>query len=178
MKIRLKRKKVFRSWNKKDALSILFVSEINRICDRIINMEYRKVKENQYLVRASRGEGIIASLKSFVRKENIEGGFFMGLGAVDNLELAHYSVNDKKYSSKKYQIPLEMASLIGSIGYFGKELIIHAHGVFGKSDMETISGHVVEARVSGTAEIMVFITERLEKFYDEETGLKLFNLKK
>jgi len=135
-------------------------------------MQY-KHNGSHFFIRIIRGEGIIEQLKSLCRKEKINGGFFYGIGAVDRVELAHYNVSSQKYSSLKFTQPLELTSLIGSIGV-EKELIVHAHAVLGNAKMETITGHLVEARVSGTAEIFLLKSGRLNKKLDPETGLKLF----
>jgi len=141
-------------------------------------MNYQKINRQNYIIRLARGEEIIASLKKFCQKEKIKGGFFYGLGAVDETEIAHYDVSAKKYSSKKFNLALEMVNIIGNIGFFQKEIIIHAHANFADKNMQPLAGHLVEAKISGTAEIFLTKTKKLEKFYDQETGLKLFSFKK
>jgi len=140
-------------------------------------MNYQKINRQNYIIRIARGEEIIASLKKFCQKEKIKGGFFYGLGAVDEAEIAHYDVSAKKYSSKKFNTVLEMINLTGNIGFFQKEIIIHAHASFADKNMQPLAGHLVEAKISGTAEIFLTKTKKLEKFYDQETGLKLFSFK-
>lgn len=135
----------------------------------------KKLSSKEYIIRIKRGEKIVAELKRFYLKERIDGGFFYGLGAVDQVELAHYDVSTKKYSSKKFAIPLEMTNITGSVGICDKELIIHAHAAFADKEMKVVAGHLVEAVVSGTAEIYFVKTPMLIKSYDPETGLKLFN---
>jgi hypothetical protein len=138
-------------------------------------MESKKVNQNSFVIRIKRGEKIIESLAAFCNKEGIEGGFFYGVGAVDETELAHYDVGKQKYSSLKFDKPLELINITGSIGK-EEELIIHAHAVLGDTDMQTIGGHLVEAKISGTAEIYLTKTEKLTKKKDSQTGLKLFSL--
>lgn len=127
------------------------------------------------MVVIKRGENIVASLKEFCEKEGIINGFFYGIGAVDQVELAHYSVEDKKYSSYKFDEPLEMVSLAGNV-FLGpeKELIIHSHASFSRPSGEMVGGHLVEARISGICEIhFSSFNLSLQKQYDEETGLKI-----
>ncbi len=140
-------------------------------------MQYQKIDERTYFIRIKRREKILASFKKFCQKEKIEGGFFCGLGAVDQVELAHYDVATKKYSAKKFNQPLELTNITGDVGIYEKDLIIHAHATLADKNMKCLAGHLVEAEVSGTAEIYFSLTPRLEKFFDEETGLKLFQLK-
>ena len=138
-------------------------------------MESKKVNQSSFVVRIKRGEKIIESLTAFCKKEGIEGGFFYGVGAVDKAELAHYDVDSQKYSSLKFEQPLELINITGSIGK-EEDLIIHAHTVLGDTEMKVIGGHFVEGRVSGTAEIYLTKTDKLTKKKDPETGLKLFSL--
>lgn len=136
-------------------------------------MIVKKNKDNTFVIRIKRGEKIIDSITAFCQKEKIFGGFFFGLGAVDYVNLAHYDVKSKKYSRVEFKEPLELVSITGSIGK-EKEIIVHAHAVLADNKMKTIGGHLVEAIVSGTAEIYLIKLPQLKKQYDPETGLKLF----
>ncbi|MCL5433216.1 MAG: DNA-binding protein [Patescibacteria group bacterium] len=138
-------------------------------------MEFKKTGD-KLVIRISRGENIINSLKKFCVGQNIQGGFFFGLGAVDAVEIAHYDVSAKKYTSKKFDSSFEMTNISGDVGYANDELIVHAHATFADQEMQVIGGHLVEATVSGTVEIIFFPTEKLNKKYDKDTGLKIFNL--
>lgn len=139
-------------------------------------MIYQKLKSNQYLIRLFKGEKILTTLKKFFIDKKIKGGFFLGIGAVSETELAHYDVVAKKYTSKKIQKPLEMTNLTGNIALFDKELIIHTHATFSDKKMVAFAGHLVEGIISGTAEIFLFQTTTLKKVLDKETGLKVFSL--
>jgi len=137
-------------------------------------MRYKKINADAFALRITRGEKIVESLKKFCEKEKVSGGFFYGIGAVDEVELAHYNVEKKKYSTKKFAQAFEVPNLTGSIGVCEGELIIHAHAVFSDDAMNTIGGHLIDAKVSGTAELLFTKTDTLFKKYDAETGLKLF----
>lgn len=138
-------------------------------------MQTKKINSQNYLIRLQKGEKILEQLKKFCLENEVEGGFFYGLGAVSFVELALYNVETKKYYSQKFEQALEMTNITGSIGYLEKELIIHSHATFSDEKMQAIGGHLVEAVISGTAEIYFQILPKLTKKYDEETGLKLFD---
>ncbi|MCR4264481.1 MAG: DNA-binding protein [Candidatus Roizmanbacteria bacterium] len=138
-------------------------------------MHYKKIRDHEWAIRIARGEKIISTLSSFCRENKIEGGAFYGIGAVDEVELAHYSVDDKKYSRKKFHEPLELTNITGTIGV-EKEVIVHAHVTLGRPDMSVIAGHLVEGRISGTLEVYLTDMPKLLKKYDPETGLTLFDL--
>ncbi|MFH0931320.1 MAG: PPC domain-containing DNA-binding protein, partial [Candidatus Zixiibacteriota bacterium] len=65
-------------------------------------MHYKKFG-NVYVLRLETGEEIIASLKRFVKKEKIEGGFFYGLGAVKNVTLGYFNLEKKEYKEKTFK---------------------------------------------------------------------------
>lgn len=140
-------------------------------------MFFQKISDTQYVIRVKRGEYFVMVLKKFCQQEKIEGGFFYGLGAVDEAELAHYHVTTKKYSAKKLEEALEVTNITGSIGMFEEEPLIHVHGSFSDAKMRGFGGHIMDARVSGTLEIYLTVIPKLEKEMDEETGLKLFTFK-
>ncbi|NMB56377.1 DNA-binding protein [Candidatus Beckwithbacteria bacterium] len=137
-------------------------------------MQSKQINKTNYLIRIQRGEKIIETLKTFCKEKKIEGGFFYGLGAVDWVELAHYDVVKQKYSSLSFEKAYEVSNLTGSIGV-EQDLIIHAHMTLADNQMQALAGHLIDARVSGTAEIYLQALPKLNKKFDKETGLKLFD---
>lgn len=138
-------------------------------------MEYKKLNKDVFAIRIQRGESLQKSIKSFCLENKIKGGFFVGIGALDRVELALYDVFTKRYHSKVFEGAFELLSLLGNVGEYEGDIVIHAHASLGDKKMKTIGGHLVEGRVSGTAEIFFYKTGRLKKKYDELTGLKLFD---
>jgi hypothetical protein len=140
-------------------------------------MKYHK--ENQkYVIYIARSEDIIGRVSEFCQKEGIFNGFFYGVGAVDEAELAHYSVDNKKYSSFKLTEPLEAVSIIGNVFPDNEgKLIVHTHASFSRPNGEMVGGHLVNARISGVAEILFTpLNSNLSKAFDEVTGLKVLQI--
>lgn len=105
------------------------------------------------------------------------GGYFIGIGALEKAELAHYSVANKKYSSKSFNRPLELTSLCGNVCFSEGKIIVHSHATLADNHFKTIAGHLVEGKVSGTCEIIFFpFNKKIQKVYDKITGLKLMKL--
>ncbi len=107
-----------------------------------------------YVLKLKMDEEIIWSILQFCQKNHISSGYFYGLGAVNQAELAFYDLKKKKYQEKIFNEPMEIGSLSGNIASLDKKLIIHCHAVLGKKDFSTISGHLKSAIVSVTAEII------------------------
>lgn len=136
-------------------------------------MWIKKINENEYLLRLERGEEIVKTVEDFLKKEKIGSGVLWGLGAVDYARLAHYRVDKKEYSEKELRQPLEIASLVGVITKEG----IHSHIVLSDSQMKTYGGHLKEARVAATGEIVVQKgAEKIGRKYSEEIGLNLLEI--
>ncbi len=129
---------------------------------------------SQIIVRIRRGNYIVKTLESVTISYAIKAASFFGIGALDGVELAHYNVFKKKYSTRKFKQELELVSLIGNIAWFEGKPLIHAHATLSDPNMKPIAGHFVEGRVSGTCEISLNILNiKIEKTLDPETGLKV-----
>ncbi len=142
-------------------------------------MFYQKINQDTFIVRIKRGEQFVKSLTKFCQKLKITNAFFYGIGALDKFTLANYNVDKQKYSDKKFTGAYELANITGNVFDSKDGLIIHSHAVLSDEKMKPIAGHFVEGRVSGTVEIyFTKLSSKINKKYDEETGLKLANLPK
>jgi predicted DNA-binding protein with PD1-like motif len=139
-------------------------------------MKYKKINDS-WVVVLRKDEKMIEKLTEFIKTENIRSGYFNAIGAVSSVELAHYNLEKKRYSSKLINRPLEIVSLMGNVAIKGREIIVHAHGCFGTDKMELYGGHLKEATVAATIEIIFNeFKGTLNKKYDEDTGLNLMEL--
>lgn len=133
------------------------------------------------VLRLKSGDELVTALRDFAQKSKIRGAWFWAIGATDKLEIAFYDLTQKKYICKKFSQRLEILNVTGNIALRlgsgqaakGKEIIIHAHGVFGKPNYSTIGGHIISCRISGTCEICLQKTVRLSRSRDSATGLNL-----
>ena len=134
-------------------------------------------KEKVFLIRLDRGEEIVTSLLKFIQEKKLKGGFLFGIGAVDKAKLAHYSVSKKRYTEKEFRLPFELTSLQGNLAFLMGKPLLHLHATFAKKDFSLLGGHLVEARISGTGEIIFFpFTKKQLKAFDQETGLNIFKI--
>ena len=133
-----------------------------------------KKSDNTFILRLDKGEEIIENITSFCKKNEIKSGYFSGIGAVDMAELSHYSVKNRKYSSRVIEKPLEISNLSGNITTMNGECYIHAHVTLGDKNMNAFGGHLKMARISATAEIFITtINSIIERRFDMDTGLNL-----
>jgi len=139
-------------------------------------MEYKKI-ENTYFIKLERGEKIINKIKDFCSKENIKCGYFSGIGALDEVELAHYTVENKKYTSRVFKQDLEITNLAGNITTMDNKVYLHCHITLGDEKMQVIAGHLNEGKISATCEvILIKLDANINRKHNELIGLNLLDL--
>jgi hypothetical protein len=139
-------------------------------------MKYKKM-DLTYIIRLERGERIVERLLEFCEKEEISAGYFNGLGAASKLELGHFDLATKNYTSRKLSGQYEITSLHGNISTLDNKSYIHAHITVGDEKFNSSSGHLKEAIVSATCEIfLVKVEGEIRRKKDEETGLNLLDI--
>jgi predicted DNA-binding protein with PD1-like motif len=123
------------------------------------DLDYRK-DGNNYLLVLKAGQPLIASLTAFMEKEKLPGASISGIGAVKNVEVAYYDLDNKKYKYQKFGPSMEVLSLNGNLGYFENKPVVHAHIALAASDFTVHGGHVKEAEVSIILEIFITPTSK------------------
>ncbi|OIO65694.1 hypothetical protein AUJ68_02445 [Candidatus Woesearchaeota archaeon CG1_02_57_44] len=128
------------------------------------------------VIRLSKGDNLIDSVQRILHMEKIKAGYFTAIGAVDWIDLGHYDVEEKKYTSKQLEAPLEIASCSGMVtGFKGGH--VHAHIVVTDKEMRAFGGHLNEARVGATCEIVLKpIDAAFTRTYNDGVGLNLLTI--
>ncbi len=140
-------------------------------------MYYSESGSGVFILRLERGEKVIASINKFCRKLGIKNALINGIGSLENPKLAHYTVDKKKYKEETKEGIFELTGMMGNVAIFRGEQLVHVHVTVSDNKMNVYGGHLVESEVSATVEITLQgIEGEKEKKYDEEIGLKLFDL--
>jgi hypothetical protein len=63
--------------------------------------------------------------------------------------------NGKEYVREPVNEPVELLSLQGNFGERDGEIVVHAHVVAGKEGGAAVGGHLMEATVHNTAELLI-----------------------
>lgn len=140
-------------------------------------MKCKKIN-NSWVVVLKKDERIIGKLIEFVKAKKIKAGYFSAIGALSQVELAHYDLRNQKYKTKTIKRQLEIASLMGNVATKGKEIIIHSHIAVSTDKMAVYGGHLKEATVAATCEVVFneFKTP-LNRRYAKNIGLNLLDLR-
>jgi predicted DNA-binding protein with PD1-like motif len=72
---------------------------------------------------------------------------------------------------------VEVLSLVGDIALDGDEPKVHAHAVLGRRDGSTVGGHLLEAHVRPTLEVVLVESPAyLRRLHDAASGIALIRL--
>lgn len=131
-----------------------------------------------YTLRFEKGEQVVAGLQNFVREQDIVNAWVKGLGGLASAELGFYDLSAQEYHWKKFDEPLELTNLTGNIAWVDNEPVLHLHATVSDKDFHAYGGHLKEAEVGGTVEVMIHAinSKKLLRMQDEQTGLKLLDL--
>lgn len=138
-------------------------------------MYIKQLKNNVFALRLVCGEEICESLEYVCRIYGITGGTVTGIGTTDSAVIGVYNIAKKSFEGREVNTFCEIASLSGNISVKDRTSIVHLHAVLADGDGKVYAGHLKSAITSATAEIFIHKTSALEKAYDEETGLNLFD---
>lgn len=122
------------------------------------------------------GDEAMAGLKEFAFQENLLAATFTAIGALQGATLAFFDVEQKDYVKIPVRQQVEVLSLVGNVSAGKDKPKVHAHAVVGKRDGTAHGGHLMEAFVRPTLEVVLIESPtHLYRQHDEATGLALIN---
>jgi predicted DNA-binding protein with PD1-like motif len=126
-----------------------------------------------YIVVLETGEEVSASLHRFAEQNQLQGSSFKAIGAFSSVKLGWFNWQTKKYETAVHlQEQVEVLSLIGDVALKDGKPAVHAHVIVGKRDGTAHGGHLLEAHVRPTLELVLTEgSEPLRKFEDRESGI-------
>lgn len=133
--------------------------------------------QRTYAVILVTGDEVMSSLKDFATREKITAAQISAIGALSDVTLAYFDWDKKDYTTIPVREQVEVASLLGDIAEADGKPALHLHIVIGKRDGTAMAGHLDEAHVRPTLEVI--ITEspaHLRKRHDPESGLALIRV--
>jgi predicted DNA-binding protein with PD1-like motif len=124
------------------------------------------------------GDELLAGIKDFARRERLAAAQFSAIGAFRDVVLAYFDWETKQYQRTKVVEQVEVASLTGDVAEAPDgSPAIHVHAVLGRRDLSALAGHLVEAHVRPTLELVLEEQPaHLRKRHDPESGLALIRI--
>jgi len=140
-------------------------------------LEHSSGKRRTFFLVFDPGDTFLQPMIEFVRKHEIGGASFTGLGALSEATLAWFDPADGQYKPFHVGEQVECASMVGNISWMNDKPFIHAHCVLGKRDGTSLSGHVKDLKALPTLEITLIEHEtRLVRRRRPDTGYALIDL--
>lgn len=135
----------------------------------------RVAGQRTYAVILETGDEAVACLQQFARNERISAAQITGIGALSAAKLNYFDWEKKEYQPIPVREQVEVASLVGDIALSpAGEPTLHIHAVLGRRDGTALAGHLAEAYVRPTLEIILSEPPvHLQKVHDPESGLAL-----
>lgn len=133
--------------------------------------------EKTYAVVFQTGDEAMAGLTAFAQEHAIGAAHFTAIGAFRDVVLGFFEWSTKTYKPIPLHEQVEALSLIGDIALDDGAPKVHAHAVVGLSDGTTRGGHLMEAHVRPTLEVILVESPRhLQRRYDSVSGLALISI--
>jgi predicted DNA-binding protein with PD1-like motif len=143
--------------------------------------------EAQILVRAGEeprefgvifrpGDEVAGGLAEFAEKYQITSAHFTTVGALQDVIVGWMDREKKAYKAIPIRQQVEVLTMTGDIAVYQGKPAVHAHLVVGLEDGSAKGGHLLEAHVFPTLEVMVTVDSiAMQKTLDPETGLVLID---
>ncbi|MGE5526082.1 MAG: PPC domain-containing DNA-binding protein [Rhodospirillaceae bacterium] len=123
------------------------------------------------------GEEPMSLLTRFAEDHEITAARFTAIGAFSDATIAYFDWDAKDYRRIPIDEQVEVLSLIGDVALDGATPKVHAHVVLGTREGHARGGHLMEAHVRPTLEVMLEESPRhLKRVYDAAAGLALIRI--
>lgn len=133
-------------------------------------------KVKTYAVILNRGDDVLSGLTGFAEQYHVNFAHFTGVGAVSSARLGCYDRDKQMYHIIPVSGQAETVSFIGNIAMFNAKPVVHIHMSVSQSDGLVRGGHVFEAYVWPTLEIVVTVEPTpLYKKKENDTGFALID---
>ncbi|MFC1868278.1 PPC domain-containing DNA-binding protein [Thermodesulfobacteriota bacterium] len=131
-----------------------------------------------YMGRLERGCDLWDEIANFCIKENISLGRIEAIGAVQKARIGFYNQESLEYQFLDLNQMLEITCLKGNVSVKDGEPMIHAHITLSDEKGNCYGGHLSPGTAVFVCELLIqaFDGPLLERGYDEETGLPLWNM--
>jgi predicted DNA-binding protein with PD1-like motif len=133
--------------------------------------------ERTYALVFDTGDEALATLTQFAKDQNLSAARFTAIGAFSRVVLGYFDWMKKGYERIPVTEQVEVVALLGDVALKGAEPQVHAHVVVGLRNGTTRGGHLLEALVRPTLEVM--LTEapaHLQRVHDPASGLALIKI--
>jgi predicted DNA-binding protein with PD1-like motif len=110
-----------------------------------------------YIMVYSPGDEVLSGLYDFAEKYHVKSAHFTALGDAKTARLGWFVQSTKLFKVNVIDKQSEITSMIGDIAIFNGKPVVHAHVNLAAEDGTVRGGHLLEAFVSPTLEIIITV---------------------
>jgi predicted DNA-binding protein with PD1-like motif len=116
----------------------------------------------------------MSGLTAFAREQALTASQITAIGGFERVVLGYFDRDKRDYQPIPIEEQVEVLSIIGDIVGDGDDLKVHAHVVVGRRDGSAHGGHLLEAVVWPTLEVVITETPaHLQRRFDPKSGAAL-----
>ena len=125
-----------------------------------------------YVIYVEQNEPIMATLTQFCKDNDIVNAQLSGIGAIKEIKLGAYDIDQQEYVTQDYKGIRELTSYQGNVLLKDGEPFIHAHITISDHSLNGKGGHLFEAKVAAVGEfILRKINADGKREFDSNIGL-------
>jgi len=133
--------------------------------------------ERTFVAVFETGDEAFSLLSEFVKTERVSGAHLTGIGALSAATLGFFDLEKKTYRRIAVAEQVEVVSLVGNVALDGGQPKVHAHMIVARSDGSAMGGHLLDAHVRPTLEVVIVESPtHLRRTLDQRTGLALLDI--
>ena len=130
--------------------------------------------ERTFALILETGDEVVSTLERFASEQGLGASRLTAIGAFQSVTLGYFDWQGKVYEKTPLDEQLEVLSLVGDIALDEGKPKLHAHVVLGRRDTSACGGHLLEARVRPTLEVLLTDAPAyLARAFDAASGLAL-----
>lgn len=136
----------------------------------------QSAQQTTYAVIFGSGDEVLGGLTQFAEEKHIVAARITGIGAIRNATLGWLDPQSKTYRKISIDHQSEVLSLLGDIAMNAGKPAVHVHMVVGFGDGTAHGGHLLQAHVWPTLEVIVTsYPQPLYKKFDPQKGIAVID---
>lgn len=136
-----------------------------------------EVPERTFALIFDRGDEVMSLLERFAAEHGLTASRLTAIGAFERATVGYFDWERKDYDRIPVDEQVEVLSLVGDVALDGGKPKLHIHVVLGRRDGSTVGGHLLEAWVRPTLEVVLVDSPGyLRRERDPVSGLALITI--
>ena len=144
-----------------------------------VTLRAEYVPGRRFLARLPNDQDLLKEVAAFCKAASIQMAVFSLVGTVTTVSYGSYDPKQQVYVTAKEQAPFEIVSCSGNVSLKDENPFVQAHGILTNAHGKIIAGQIFSdtVLVAGELDLQELKGKPLERVYDNQTGLMLWQLK-